>query len=120
MSKVFSVRWFRSPGSGGQKKNKTANCCIITHIETGLTAKGDCRSRKESHREAMKLMLVKIKEAEEAEKAAKRKGRRDERIKNQKRVRTYDYSRGIVIDHRTGKTASLKDILIKGLLDKLK
>jgi len=68
----------------------------------------------------MKLMEQKLKEAHEAQAAAKRKSRRDEKIKNEERIRTYDYSRGVVTDHRTGKTASIKDIIIKGLLDKLK
>ena len=32
-------------------------------------------------------------------------------------IRTYDFSRGVVKDHRTKKTASIKNILIKGRLD---
>jgi len=118
--KVFQIRWTRGQGPGGQHRNKTENCCVLTHIATGITVTYDGRSRKESQRNAMKLMEQKLKEHREAKNAAKKKERRDEKIKNEERIRTYDYSRGVVTDHRTGKKASLKDIIIKGLLDKLK
>lgn len=65
-------------------------------------------------------LLRKLQEAEEAERAARAKARRDEAIRNNERIRTYDYSRGVVMDHRTGKKASIKNILVKGLLDLLK
>lgn len=68
----------------------------------------------------MEEMEKRLKEIRDAEEAAKRKARRDHAIHNEIRIRTYDFSRGVVTDHRTGKTASLKDILIKGLLDKLR
>jgi protein subunit release factor A len=55
-----------------------------------------------------------------AEQANSKKQRRDKAIHTNERVRTYDYSRGVVTDHRTGKVASLKDILEKGRLDKLR
>lgn len=36
------------------------------------------------------------------------------------RVRTYDFKSGIVRDHRTGKQASIKEVLVKGNIEKLK
>jgi protein subunit release factor A len=68
----------------------------------------------------MKLLEDRVNEYLEQRKARDKKAERDERIHNTERVRTYDYSRGVVTDHRTGKIASLKDILVKGLLDKLR
>lgn len=68
----------------------------------------------------MEEMEKRLKELKEAEQAEKKKRHRDYKIKNETRIRTYDYSRGIVTDHRTDKSASIKDILGKGLLDKLR
>lgn len=68
----------------------------------------------------MKLMEKALEKLRQDKQKAKKKERRDEKIKNEERIRTYDYSRGMVTDHRSGKKASLKDIIIKGLLDKLR
>ena len=51
---------------------------------------------------------------------AKAKESRDVAIHDHTIVRTYNFSRGIVQDHRTGKEASVKGILGKGKLDKLR
>jgi len=52
--------------------------------------------------------------------AAQTKSRRDEAIKPSSAVRTYDYKTGLVTDHRTGKTASIKKVLVKGQLERLR
>jgi protein subunit release factor A len=118
--KVFLIRWKRGQGPGGQHRNKTENCCVLTHLATGVTVTYDGRSRKESQRKAMELMEEALKKRREDQEKEKSKKRRDEKIKGEERIRTYDYSRGVVTDHRTGKTASIKDIILKGLLDKLR
>jgi protein subunit release factor A len=53
-------------------------------------------------------------------KASQRKKRRDFAIHDHTIVRTYNFSRGIVHDNRTGKSASIKDILVKAKLEKLR
>jgi len=68
----------------------------------------------------MRELQNRVDEHYENRKAIVRKSRRDFAIKNETRIRTYDFSRGVVTDHHSGKTASLKDILDKGMLDKLK
>lgn len=116
------IRWKRGQGGGGQHRNKTENCCVLTYVPLDLVITVDGRSRQENLKEAKKLMKAKI----------CRHGVKAERAKNEaerlakiapggvKRVRTYDYSTGVVTDHRTGKRASLKDVLEKGKLEKLK
>lgn len=33
--KNFVFKYYKGQGGGGQKKNKTENCCQITHVESG-------------------------------------------------------------------------------------
>jgi protein subunit release factor A len=85
-----------------------------------LTVTVDGRSRPHNEREARRLLRDKIEQARLAALAARRKAHRDEKISaSQKRIRTYDLTKGVVKDHRTGNTASVKDILGKGKLEKL-
>lgn len=106
-------------GPGGQHRNRTASCVVATHTPTGIQVKVDERNQHQNKRKALRELEAKVEEYVEDQRAMQRKARRDRVIKEHKRVRTYDYSRGVVTDHRTGKTASIKDILEKGRLDKL-
>lgn len=118
--KDIKIEWYSGTGPGGQHQNKTKNACRVTHIPTGITASQEGRSRVSNERKAMKQLRARILQAKEDKRAAGKKARRDDAIKPQRAIRTYDFSRGIVTDHRSGKTASIKDILGKGMIDKLK
>ena len=93
---------------------------IATHEPTGIEARVDGRKQHQNKKQAIRQLEESVAEHFNAQNAAKKKSRRDYAIHNETRIRTYDFSRGIVTDHRTGKKASIKDILGKGLLDKLK
>jgi len=62
---LFSVtasdcRWdyYKGTGAGGQKKNKTENCCRCTHIESGAVAYSeDGRSKDHNKRNAFRKMI---------------------------------------------------------------
>lgn len=116
----ISIRWTKGKGPGGQNRNKLENCCVMTHIPTGITVTIDGRSRPANEKKARRELKKRLKQVRLDQIAERRKQRRDEKIRDNRRVRTYDYSRGVVTDHRTGKTASIKDVLEKGLLDKLR
>lgn len=59
--KDFKLDWFSGTGAGGQHRNKTQNCCRITHIETGLTAVGQTeRSRVANQAKAFKHLVSKL------------------------------------------------------------
>jgi peptide chain release factor 1 len=107
-------------GPGGQHRNKTESCVVVTHLSTGIKVKIDERNQHQSRRKALKELEKRVEEHIEDQRAIKRKHRRDRVIKERNRVRTYDYSRGVVTDHRTGKIASIKDILEKGKIGKLR
>jgi protein subunit release factor A len=92
----------------------------MTHTPSGVSVTVDGRSRRQNEKEARRLLRRKLEEVRLNHLAARRKAARDEKIRFTERIRTYDYSRGVVTDHRTGKTASIKDIMEKGLLGKLR
>lgn len=116
----ITFRYTRGQGPGGQRKNKVETCVIATHVSTGLEVRVDGRSRHQNKRKAVKLLMQKVREAAAKSVAKQRKARRDHAIRSEERVRTYDYSRNLVTDHRTGKTASIKEILEKAKLEKLR
>lgn len=107
----IKIERMRGQGPGGQHKNKTESCVRVTHLPTGIQVTIDGRNQHANLRKAKKLLAQRIAEAKAAAAAAERKARRDDRIKNGKVIRTYDYRRKIVKDHRTGKVASLKEVM---------
>lgn len=115
-----TVEYMRGSGPGGQHRNKTESACRLTDIATGLQAYADCRSREASYNMARKELDKRIADEKRVAKATIKKERRDEVIHDHTVVRTYNFSRGIVKDHRSGKTASVKDILEKAKLDLLR
>ena len=91
-----------------------------THKPTGLSAYVDGRDQHNNKREAIKELEKRLTQKKHEHLAAEKKAIRDHKIHNTETVRTYDFSRGVVKDHRTKKIASLKNILIKGKIDLLR
>ena len=113
-------RYTRGTGPGGQHKNKTSSCVIAKHVPTGIEVRVDGRKQHTNKRAAIKQLDKEVIAHFEKQKAAEKKAQRDHAIHNEVRIRTYDFSRGVVTDHRSGKTASIKDILDKGKIEKLR
>jgi len=109
--KDCSIRWSQGQGAGGQHRNKTENCCNLTHIPTGVEVREDGRSRRDNLRVAYKELEKLVIAFEAAKIAAAKKEERDYKIHNTETIRTYHYSRQTVKDHRTGKTAPLKKFM---------
>jgi peptide chain release factor 1 len=119
--KDLKVEYMRGQGPGGQHKNKTDSACRLTHLPTGEQAYADERSQKHSYRLAMSELTKRLRDRRKQQIAAEKKARRDHKVKNPERaIRTYDFKAGLVYDHRSGKTATVKDILKKGKLDLLR
>lgn len=107
-------------GPGGQHRNKTSSCVVATHTPTGISVTIDERKQSQNKKKALRILEQKVDEHFEDQRAMLKKERRDKAIHEHNRVRTYDFSSGLVTDHRTGKTATIKNILKKGRLDLLK
>lgn len=116
----LKIEYMRGQGPGGQHKNKTNSACRITHLPTGLQAYADERDQSHSRRKAMEELERRLEDAKAEKLAAERKARRDEAIKPKGNVRTYNFCRGTVKDHRTGKVAPIKEVMGKGRIELLR
>jgi len=117
--KDIRIETIRGKGPGGQHKNKTDSMVRATHIPTGITVTVDGRHQHRNRKRALTELERRLRESKLQQQAARKKARRDAKIHERTIIRTYDFSRGVVTDHRTKKTASLKNVLGKGRLDKL-
>lgn len=115
--KDLKIETMRGTGPGGQHRNKTDSACRITHIPTGISAYADERSQKHSKKSAMEELERLLLQRRLDEIAKAKKLRRDFAIHNTETIRTYNFDRGIVKDHRSRKTASIKDVLGKGRIE---
>lgn len=119
--KEYKVIYTKGSGPGGQNVQKNETACTIIHIESGIKSYCcDERSRSTSYKKALKELEKRIKDVQKEEKAKERKSRRDFLIHNTVTVRTYDFKRNEVRDHRTGKRSTIDQILNKGNLEKLR
>ncbi len=117
--KDVTFRYARGKGPGGQHRNKTDSCVVARHEPTGIEVLEDGRNQHQNKRVALRKLREAVEGLADSQRAAKKKAKRDHDIHNTPTIRTYDYSRDTVTDHRTKKTASIKDILVKGRLEKL-
>lgn len=116
----LKIEWYKGQGPGGQHKNKKATACRITHLPTGIVVTADGRQRQQNKRRALEDLRRRIADQKEEQRAAARKERRDHNIHNMRTIRTYDFKRGMVKDHRSGIEAPLHKVLIKGMIDLLR
>lgn len=114
-----TIERIRGSGPGGQNRNKVASCVRVTHKPTGIAVRIDGRDQHKNLAMAMKELGKRIQQAKDDAKASQRKVRRDHAIKpeNEVTIRTYDFKSGLAWDHRTGKKATIKDVLLKGKIE---
>ena len=107
----FKITTTRGSGPGGQHKNKVETCVIITHLPTGFTERcQDTRSQAQNKSIAMQRLEIRI-DAHDTAIREERLNQWREASKAQGVIRTYNYARNQVKDHRTGKSANLKKVL---------
>lgn len=118
----IQTRVTKDRGPGGQHRNKTESCVVLTHLPTGLQAKAADRCQHANRRTARAVLEARVQayyqEQENATVSATRKdlvgcGQRGDK------VRTYSVQHGAVTDHRSGAKVALTRVL-KGHLELLR
>ena len=102
--KDFKIDWFSGTGAGGQKRNKTQNCCRITHLETGFVETGQShRERSRNQKDAFNRLAVRVVEDWQQK-------NQQEKVINEEVVRTYNIPDNRVTDHATGIQVSYRKL----------
>lgn len=112
--KDFSIQWYSGTGSGGQHRNKHQNSCRIVHLETGVVATAQCRSRENSLEEAKTAILARLNASSSKSSHEALATERKEQVGSGERgdkIRTYRFQDNVVKDHRTGKSARTSDVM---------
>lgn len=118
--KIYKIDITKGTGAGGQHKNKVETCVTITHIPSGL--KETCQETRHKNKNieiAYERLQKKLKDIALEEKKRILNEKRNQAIETNGVIRTYNYQRNQVKDHRTGKSASLNKVL-DGKIDLLK
>ena len=118
--KDLKIEFLRGKGPGGQHKNKTDSMVRVTHKPTGVVVTVDGRCQHSNRRKAMKELVARLRQRKADRLKAAKKACRDWAIHNTPTIRTYNYKSGVVRDHRTKKTAPLKEVMDKGNLELLR
>ena len=109
---IFKVDVTKGTGAGGQHKNKVETCAVVTHILSGLSEKcEETRYKNKNIETAYKRLVKRLQKIALDQKMEELNEKRRETIKKNGTIRTYNFQRGTVKDHRSGKTANLKKVL---------
>ena len=110
-----------SSGPGGQGVNTTYSACRMRHIPTGITVKSQVhRSYVQNKAHAYELLCGRVREqqfaAQNSEYSSRRKALLGDTGRGGAR-RTYNFYKGFVVDHLTGKQTNDVKAITKGRLD---
>ena len=117
----IGVMYTKGTGPGGQHKNKTQSCVVLTHKPSGIKVRIDGRNQHRNFDEALNELKKRIKNKEQGDYDKKYHKLKNKQIGIQNRSnhrRTYNYKNGMVYDHKTSKKTTIKNIL-KGRIELL-
>ena len=104
----------RDTGAGGQHRNTTDSCVVMTHIPTGIKAKSATRSQHENKRMARAVLESRVANHFSVIKNGALCKQRQDQVGSGMRgdkIRTYRERDDIATDHRTEKKVKLSFIL---------
>lgn len=121
-SEDLDISFFRSGGHGGQNVNKVSTAVRLVHRPTGIVVSSQQERFQEQNRQiALELLRVKLWEREEEKKMREIAGYRSiiGRGMRAEKIRTYNFPRNQVKDHRIGKSWGNLEEIISGNLEKI-
>jgi len=107
----LAERYTRGSGKGGQHRNKTDSCVVLTHIPTGLEARVDGRNQWQNRQEARRVLAGRVAAVEEGEGLRIRNAQRNGQIDSERSAKSFTHNtqRDEVVDHSTGRAWRLRD-----------
>ena len=103
-SQDIKVEFFRSSGPGGQNVNKVETAVRIYHLPSGLVVSSqESPSQQKNREQAMSLLRTRLLDAQRQADAKKEAAERRQQIgtgDRSEKIRTYNFSRDRVTDHR--------------------
>lgn len=119
----LQIDTYRASGAGGQHVNKTSSAIRITHLPSGVVVTcQDQRSQHKNRDKAMRHLRSILLEEERSRQAADIASERRDQVgtgDRSERIRTYNYPKGRVTDHRIGLTLYKLESVLGGDLDEL-
>lgn len=112
-SEGFKITFTNGTGAGGQKRNRTYSVAIVEHLDSGTGTIQRCDETRNANKNmnlAYEKIINTLKETENNKLNEYINKLRNDAL-NKGTIRTYDYKRGLVKDHETGKEADLKKVL---------
>ncbi|BAP58614.1 peptide chain release factor 1 [Candidatus Tachikawaea gelatinosa] len=122
-SNDLKIDTFRSSGAGGQHVNTTDSAIRITHLPTGIVV--ECQAERSQHKnkaKALEVLVMRINAAEIKKRQSIETSIRRELLgsgERSDRIRTYNFPKNRITDHRTNLTLYQLYEIMNGKLDSL-
>lgn len=117
----IEITFQNASGPGGQGVNTCKSACRMRHIPTGIAVKSQVhRSPQQNKAHAYKLLCGRVQETKFAQQNSAYAERRKKILGDTGRGgarRTYNFYKGFVVDHETGKQTNDVKGIMKGKLD---
>lgn len=114
LDREIRIETTRDTGPGGQHRNKTDSCVVMTHLPTGIKAKAATRSQHDNRRTARAVLESRVAaHYNQIKYGALSKLRKDQVGSGMRgdKIRTYRERDDVATDHRNEKKVKLSFIL---------